>query len=467
MTLKTTTVPPYLGNHIYDKKYWAHSGMSYDSKLPSYEDEASWLAKYQQGYTARATLITGTPLDGVSSINSTNGRGKENPCYHVRNRGVNVPLTYCIGHHLGTSARYYAEYYRFPAKTGTVSISPPAYDSRAAKSRAYWSMRPRFEGDVDMLNFLYELKDFRDIAKFLPKSYKNLGRAWNDAVNHLRRNKTFWDGALRSDFDYQTLISTKYYNDVVRRNKTYVKSLLDGVRTFKPTLAAAELQLINSFMIQPTIRDIASMLSQATIAASEAQAKFKNLGLQDQKSHYTEKTIYEESGTNGTLNWYWVRIGTFRSHTYTATCSYTYDYTMRSHFDAFVKYWGLGGSFETLWNATPFSFLLDYVIQVGKSIHAMERDANVDWHVKTWLDTVKYTHSYGQYITADPRCKVFVVDGKYMSPTQAHGKLLSGVEGSIYDRRVSQPVAGLFVPKLRGPSLQQWLNVVALARCFF
>lgn len=132
-----------------------------------------------------------------------------------------------------------------------------------------------------------------------------------------------------------------------------------------------------------------------------------------------------------------------------------------------MRYWGLSGSMEALWNATPWSFLVDYVYTVGKSIHAMERDPNVNWHVKTWLDTLKYKHVLGHYVNGDPRAKVFVIDGQYMTPNKAHGTLLSGVEGSIYTRKVSQPIAGIAAPRLRGPSLQQWFNVAALARCFF
>lgn len=467
MTLKTMDVPLYLGNHLNDSLYWAHSGFTYDALQPLISNEAAWIAMYFMGQSRRATNVKVPAQLGTSSINSVNGRGKENPCYHVKSLGLNVPHLYYIGHYLGTSGRYLGEYYRRPALSKSVVLNPPAFDYRAAKSRAFHSMRPRFEGDISMLNFLFELKDFRDIARFLPKAYKGIGKAWNDTLNHARRNKTFWYGALRSDFNYQTLISTKYYSDVVKRNRTYVNELLTGVKTFKPTLVAAEIQLLNSFMLQPLMKDISKILSQATIAAYDAQSKFKTLGLTEQKSHFTEKTFYETSGVTGTDNYYWLRTGIARSHTYTATCSYTYDYTMRSHFDAFMRYWGLSGSFEALWNAIPFSFLLDYIVQIGKSIHAMERDSNVDWHVKTWVDTIKYVYSSGQYIIEDPRSKVFVVDGKYLSPAKAHGKLLSGAEGSIYDRRVSQPTAGLFVPKLRGPSLQQWLNVVALARCFF
>ena len=466
MTVKTRTCPGYKG-HANDLLYFASSGVSFDQRLPAYKDQEAWLASHKWGQTNRSTSVGSTVQNGTESITTGNGVNKENPCFHTRIRGVNVPYTYCIGDYCGDSYRYFASYWRSPLNSGTIQLVAPAIDYQFAKSRAYFNMRPRFEGDVSMLNFLYELKDFRDIANALPNMYKNVGRAWDTATNYALRNKQLRDGMKHDGLSSRDVSHTRYYRDVMKRNSADVKRSLTGIQSVDPTLLAAEAWLLNAFAIQPLIKDISAMLSQATIAAKDAQAKFKDLAATEQNSHYSEKFELEASGSTGSKNDYWRKYGTYRAYTYTATCKYTYDYTMRSHYDAFMRYWGLSGSFEALWNATPWSFLVDYVIQIGKSIHAMERDPNVDWHVKSWLDTTKYVHRVGEYITGDPRAKVFVVDGKYLSVNSAAGTLLSGVEGSIYNRKVSQPMVGFAPPRFRGPSLKQWLNVAALARCFF
>lgn len=466
MTVKTRTIPGYLGKGITDAKYWTASSLTYDQYQPSWSNEEAWLATYLNGMLQRTTSV-GVPQNGTESITSENGRGRENPCYHVKKNGVSRPFLAYTGAWDYSSVRYLVRYYRSPTVSGSIDVVQPVTDFRAAKSRAYYNMRPRFEGDVSMLNFLYELKDFRDIAKALPKAYKGLRSAWSDAVDHCVRNKQLWSGAVKDGLSADRVKSTKYYNDVLRRNSRYYDRVTSAVSSTSPTLLAAEAWLLNAFAIQPLLKDISSMLSQATLAAHDAQQAFKDASDSKQSSHYSEHIVHEDSGVTNTKNNYWKRSGVFRKTTYTATCKYTYDYTMRPRKDAFMRYWGLSGSLETLWNATPWSFLVDYVYTVGKSIHAMERDPNVNWHVKSWLDTTKYKHAYGVYVNGDSRAKVFVIDGEYFTPSRAHGMLLTGVEGSIYSRKVSQPMVGIAAPRLRGPSVGQWLNVAALARCFF
>lgn len=210
------------------------------------------------------------------------------------------------------------------------------------------------------------------------------------------------------------------------------------------------------------------MVGQATTLAVDAQREFKELGTELQTSHYSEVVVHSDTGTRGSKNNYWVKTGEYSSTKYTVTCKYLYDYTLRESVAAFMRYWGLGGSFEALWNMVPWSFLVDYVIQIGKSLHAMERDPHVtNWQIKSWTESEKYKICRGYYVCDDPRAKLFVLDGKFKYPNQAAGTLLSGVEGSIYERKASEPAIGLYVPKLKGPSLKQWLNVAALARCFF
>lgn len=443
--IKTRSLPCNKGK-VDDLLRWNTTHMSYDRYWPSHDDAAAWTSLYEIAKTKRS----GTPVNvssyiGTEVLNTESGKGRQNPCFHTKVGVVNIPYLLYQGSYTFDSRRYLAEYYRlspFPSVT-VPQVTKPAVDFSAAKRRAYRSMRPRFDGDISMINFLFELKDFRDIAKALPKLYSRM---------HTDFASTNWRWWLSSVDHLQSDVANMLRKGIV-----------------EPTRPAAEMWLIYQFAISPLMRDIASMVGQATTTALEAQALFKKQGLQEQTSHYSEKVVHAETGTVGSKNYYCLKFGQYSETKYTATCKYLYDYALRNKVDAFMRYWGLGGSFEAFWNMIPFSFLADYVIQIGKSIHAMERDPNVlNWQIKSWTDSEKFKICNGWYIQDDPRTKVWVIDGVFQNPlSRAHGKLLCGVEGSIYDRRVSQPTIGLYVPKLKGPSLKQWISVAALARCFF
>lgn len=467
MTLKTKTIPHYTGK-IGDMKYLNSPTQSliFDTAASNYED-AFWLDRYFSNQKKRNYTLSGTGTTGTSSIDTVNGKGKENPCHHVRVRSVNVPYAMYSRRYNSTYTICW-NYYRNPIVIRDVTGKVQQHvDWRAAKSRAYFNMRPRFEGDISMLNFLYEMKDFRDIANALPGMFKNIQNMKMNVGNYLSRNRDIGKRMRESGLVRSDVVNTKCFQDVLRRNSRDVDAALNKGLSFDYLTAAAEAWLINAFAVQPLIRDVSAMLSQATISAVDAQQQFKTAGADVQTSHYSEKVVHTDTGAAGKGDYYWFTLGDYSSSTYTASCKYTYDYTMRSHYDAFMRYWGLSGSFEALWNATPWSFLVDYVVQVGKSIHAMERDPNVDWNILSWTDSVKWVYRSGYYVLGDSRIRAAIIDDKFFNSSKVHGQLLSGAEKSIYDRRVSQPQIGIACPKLKGPSLRQWLNVAALARCFF
>lgn len=286
-----------------------------------------------------------------------------------------------------------------------------------------------------MLNFLYELKDFKDIMRHAAKpNYRELGAT-------LRK--------LKSDF---------------LRNKR--KGLNN--KPFDPTLPLANIRLINEYAIKPTLRDISDIHKQLGIIVRAAQEQFQTRGFETQKSHYSETVDHVVN---------LVKIGSSESTPYskgyvgkskfTATMSYTYDYEMRNDIDAFLKFWGLTGNWEVFWNATPFTFLADYFIKIGKAVHMMEYDRNVNLIPSQYCESTLHESLAGtfNYTNSTSVCHWLVNADRYY-PVNTEPFLLTGVRSTIYDRVNTSPNKGSALPRFAVPTWGQTANMLALARCF-
>lgn len=312
---------------------------------------------------------------------------------------------------------------------------PHYADFLTARARAWHSMQPRFEGAVSMLNFLFEMKDFKDVSKALV----NLRLSIYNISKRLDKKVSKWDrtGQIRT-------------------------------WAFDPTLPAAEALLVNNFAVQPLIRDVADIMLQASLIVAEVQKQFLEDGLSFQKTHFSETIVHDEQLVNPGygLYPYYLRKGRVWKTRFTAHLYYKYSYRMRSAYEAFMRYWGLSGSFEALWNAMPFSFLADYFVQIGKSLHYMERDGNVDLTEWYYGESYKTTITVGTYIIDTPFLRSLIIDGEAVDLSKSPLNFVSGWKGVLYDRKLTEPVKIMAIPKLKLPSGSQSLNMLALARCF-
>lgn len=212
------------------------------------------------------------------------------------------------------------------------------------------------------------------------------------------------------------------------------------------------------------------MFQQANIIVREAQQQFFESGSNFQKSHYSEELNRIDSRSIAKNNQGWYGSGYLETTTFTATLRYKYDYSMRDTIDAWMKYWGFCGSFEAFWNMIPFSFLADYFVQIGNSIHAMEHDPRVTLGDYEYGESLKTTLTQGLSTVSGPLLFTLVLDGNvYMKARgdRVGDRLLAGTEGTIYTRLPRTPYYGPATPRLKLPSTRQSLNICALLRCLF
>lgn len=279
------------------------------------------------------------------------------------------------------------------------------------RRRAWHTIQPRFEGEVSMLNFLFELKDFKQLAKFL----------------------------LRPNYG------------AIRRTLSRLKD---------PTRLLSEGWLTWQLALKPLLSDLSAIHAQAQLVVREVQEQFQLAGEDVQKTHYSESWPSLEITSSPRA---YIKAGTLIDERFTATMRYTYEYRMRSTVDAFMHYWGLTMNAETFWNAIPFSFIVDYFIKIGDSLRAMRRDKNISLSVSEYCESMYTLKHIGFWYEPSDVSRLLVLDEQQVNAEHRHP--LTGHKVSLYTRRVTKPLKGLYVPRIKAPSIKQKATMVALVRC--
>lgn len=277
-----------------------------------------------------------------------------------------------------------------------------------------------------MLNFLYELKDLKPLIKYVSK------------FNFAKLNRD-------------------------------MRKVLQSVRT-DPSKPLAEAHLANEFAIKPMLSDITEIFNQIFATVTSAQNKFSEAGSTNQKRHYSEGAVLDNVGAwclSGYDSWsthVWRVMGR-RTVTYTATLRYNYKYTQRPGWDAFTRYWGLDLNAEAVWNAIPFSFLVDYFVKIGDSLHAAAHDPNVLLTEYEYCESSLIASMSGILVRSSTDVPYIYVNNKRFEGREI---LLSGYSGEMYRRVVTEPnKGGLVIPRLANKiSVGQLQNMAALTRCF-
>lgn len=147
---------------------------------------------------------------------------------------------------------------------------------------------------------------------------------------------------------------------------------------------------------------------------------------------------------------------------FTASLQRKYEYRLRRPEEGFLDYWGLRVTPEVVWNALPFSFLLDYVLQVGNSIRRMEVDQHVTLHDLLYYESLLSYSQSGTFIY-NPTTRIYYKGKMKYAGTPA---FLSGAEATYYERYFAVPNFGPALPKPVKIKPGQAANVAALLRVF-
>lgn len=395
---------------------------------------------YWTAYNSRNTSVgipSNTCLERIVE-DRTGGapKSKFNRVWHSKQQVVNLPFLGGFAHAAGDNYNGYCRKYW---REAIVAAPAPTVEEDILhtiprdqfRSRAWASMQPRFEGEVSLINTLFELKDFRDIAKLL-LSRENM-------------------------FELVQSFRKSFYK---KRKET---------PWFDPSVPASRALLTWNLAIIPTIRDVKAIIEQYASKVWDVQREFAAAGKETQTTHYTEWYVHEDTRAVPTSgDYFWMQKGTLYKTKLTATLKYKYDYRLRSYTDAVRKYWGLTGSWEAVWNMLPMSFLLDYIVQIGKAIRFAERDDHVILHDTVYGESYKITHQTGTWFHDHSRLCFAILDGIVLNtPEGRNNGLISGASTSVYSRDIATPFKGLVIPRFKRPSERQLFNIASLARLLF
>lgn len=387
------------------KSYWIPNGMNI------------FLERSQISKASQARAFTGR-----ARISYVNGRREEwNPCHHSVIEYCSLPYAKIWSQ--ATRSRWYAAPYFRDRDSGTVTERLSRHltdDYQNARLRAWLVMQPRFEGEISLLNFLWELQD---VSRLISHAYA-----------------------------------------ILRKMKKLIKRRPRKAKN-DPTVETSAAILEWNLAIMPLLADVTAIWSQLFEKVKEAEALFASAGQEPQTSYYSEILEDRSTYSYGTGNDYYHEYGTHYYTKFTAAMMYGYSYNMRSSHKAFLKYWGLEGSWQALYNAFPFSFIVDYFANVGDAIRYMERDRNVDTHVMKYSETLKTTMSNGTHINSR---STYGYNYTIINGIEHATGLTTGYRSTLYSRRITRPLTtGFYVPIVKEPNDKQKLNLLCLARQAF
>lgn len=445
MVSKTRSISaPDFGDRTDNKRLGSTISIVYGSS--TFKD---WLLNYESKYTAAraiANYAVAPPYGaGIEAFESTvRPRPLFNNCYHSKRYCFNYPylLVTCTPTSSGSAQSYWRRETPYAARN--LSLLAPAPKTSLSslddvRSRAWWTMQPRFESEVSMLNFIYELKDF----KHLVKSVMNF--KWQAFTKKVTKTQEF----LRA---LQTTSSTKQtLSGLGKLANQGSKALADG-------------WLSLSFAWLPLVKDLAEISKNLESTVQAAQEEFAAKGLDVQHTHYSE-VLSVATGTKSDI--YYTAGGTLAL--FTATLEYTYLYKMRTNYEAMKKYWGLELTTEVIWNAVPFTFLVDYFLKIGKAIHTMSVDPNVSLNDLQYSESLFERSHIGEAI--DPtmdKVQLFYAPSlksvKDFAAKEISYVPINGCMDVRYQRWVTSPTKGVALPRYKLPSTKQVANMVALVR---
>lgn len=392
--------------------------MANRSPRERYESYDSWWET--DGHDNRTGIPTrGNTFKEVIFSDDTPNRGVKN-CFHFKwnNNSQAIRTRWSANGQQGTSnIKYYFDPYLYiSAACADVSAGfVPDWD--AAVQRAIPSLRNEF----NLINFAAEFDDVRGLYGTLRENLTSLLQArtvrrsgGRTRVTRVPSSRSVSESYLTYAFGVRPLIADG-------------RAILDTVANFSDRFSTAQFRLRrgNSFRAEPLVLRVHK---SQTVNMPDLNHVICNLTISG------TLTIEYGGKVYGNLPW--------------------------DPFRAFMDYIGFYPDLSTLWNALPFSFLVDYVLPVGDAL----------------------TSDYG-WLTPDIRCKDGWISAKFdgnwncvckevvhfnkVFDTHEGQTLCAGPAMMYWRDKADISLDGVDIGSAQFPSATQQLNVAALSRANF
>lgn len=203
--------------------------------------------------------------------------------------------------------------------------------------------------------------------------------------------KRAWD-AFYPDINngLQLAVSIYEFRDFSRMLKTAktLKKAFSGLRKAKLPANLGKLLsdsfLSYSFGVKPMLSDLEG-LARDVLDMRATVNKFINNGKKAQPYHYREELVNQTTHVlhgNGEI--------TRRSIVeYFATIKLSYEYEVPPNWEVLLRIGGLRVTPSTVWNAIPWTFVVDWLISITDFLEQFDRDPHVVVKVHDYCDTIK------------------------------------------------------------------------------
>lgn len=294
------------------------------------------------------------PPASLEIIDYENGRTRFNRCTHIKYRYYHEAVSTKVLHWYGSYDGYTSVY------TDNLSEDFCYYDyvSPAVRApnggleqfvrRAYQNIRPKFKGEVSVPNFLYELKDLK---RTLPS---------RDRIAQLAKS-----------------LSNIAINPFSKRFKRAKRKAGRGINDLSNELAGQYLSA--NFGYLPLIDDVFKLVGDIQ-HFNQRLDTFILYSKKPQVGHYTEIVpAYEVDLVNERSNWFerfWHKDSVSDAR-WTCTIKYGYEVLIPKLNvpTIFLRYLGLRSNPRIIWDALPFSFVIDWIFRLGKFLEAFDTGA--------------------------------------------------------------------------------------------
>lgn len=371
--------------------------------------------------TSVAAVLDTTLKDTSVIIDVPHGRGSSNPCTHVKltygNGEYNAITTYDTPGVL--SSTYTWEKNRRlapPNASGVILLANTQLSDALRTQRAWRDLQPQFKNRTGFsgINSLIELREL----KSAPKQILRLSRGIVAAARNVFRHES-----------HKTL---------------------------------AELHLANAYAFQPLVKD-ASALSVTLQQSAGALARFNKQGETWNTFHYKEDLPMEKLQSSWASG---VRDYTERRGVYRASVPCRWKETSTDAIGTFLVYHGLTLSPAQIWEALPFSFLVDQVLTVGKTLERLSRTPVSHQDVGQFTESIKRTSVTVRCVLKGTSLRYFSGGCDPQSVDVGPHHPISFAMRDEYLRYPSLPPAlgGVPLPQIKLPGLSNLVNDLALLR---
>lgn len=271
--------------------------------------------------------------------------------------------------------RQYYPAFLTACSSATTSIASVQWNALAAS--AVQSMLPSFTGDTSLVNFILELKDFRDVVKYLATGFrKKLQRL--------------------DSFRVKSKDGTEHVITITQRDK--------------PLAWLSKKYLAYNFGWAPLYRDVVSLYESITSFEARYREMVRRENVAQQRYWGTWipgtatpfKTTYSNmlAGPSGG----WIGPADIRSQIrveqeecagvrYHATMRYRYKlpselFEVGGKLKAYKDLLGINGNPAIIWNAIPFTFVIDWFFNVSAYLERLKMD-----NIQIQTEILDFCHS--------------------------------------------------------------------------